>query len=148
MAGDAQEVRSAAMRLLARREHSRLELQRKLKERGHESDVVAEVLQALEQERLLSDQRYAESYVRMRSERGYGPVRIHHELQERGVSDELVGRALEAAEINWYELAARVRKQRFGDQPIADFKEQARQMRFLQYRGFEHGQIKAVCKDD
>jgi regulatory protein len=78
-------VEAAAVRLLARREHSRAELVRKLAARGAPAELADEVLDSLAARRLQSDERYAESLVTSRIGRGQGPVRIRRELAERGV---------------------------------------------------------------
>jgi SOS response regulatory protein OraA/RecX len=75
--------------LLARREHARTELGRKLSQRGFSESLVGEVLDALEAENLLSDRRFTESFVEQRMARGQGPLKIRHELRERGISAEL-----------------------------------------------------------
>ena len=75
---------------MARREHSRLELQRKLKARGHDAAEVSGVLDELAERHLQSDERYVEVYVRSRAARGYGPQRIALELKQRGLAVEVV----------------------------------------------------------
>lgn len=136
-----------ALRLLAGREHSRLELSRKLHRAGFDEDERHTALQQLETLGLQSDARFAESFVRARSQRGYGEVRIRMELQERGVTDELVTDSLNEAGIDWFALAREVRCKRFGEQEPENFKDRAKQQRFLQYRGFTHEQITESFKN-
>ena len=132
------DVRLQAMNLLARREHLRQELAQKLGKRfgADATDEIAAVLDDLQAESLLSDQRFTESYIRQRVSKGYGPDRIRQELRQKGVAGELLEIALEQAEIDWVERAAEVRLKKFGPTPPPDFKEKARQLRFLNYRGF------------
>lgn len=130
-----------AVSYLARREHSTLELRRKLDKSGFNTDEIEHVLAQLKQADLQSDERFAESYVRYRINRGYGKTRIRMELQERGVADELIHDSLQQAEVDWFALAAEVRSKRFGEQNPEDFKSRAKQQRFLQYRGFSHDEI-------
>lgn len=144
----AADVRAAATRLLARREYARVELERRLTGRGLPRPVVAEVLDALAAENLLSDERFAESFVRARADRGYGPTRIRRELAERGVAGELADEAIAGAETDWDSLALRVRVKRFGPEVPPDFPGRARQMRFLNYRGFTEAQIRAALDED
>lgn len=139
---DPARLRKLAMDLLARREHTRAELTAKLTARGAETDAVAPVLDALEDDGLLSEARFAEAFVRQRTGRGHGPVRIRHELCRRGVSEPAADQALAAAEADWDELAVSVRHGRFGAGPPADFKDRARQARFLTYRGFTGDQVR------
>ena len=140
--------RQAALNLLSRREHCRAELLAKLLARGHEPDAIGPVLDALEDERLLSDARYAESYLRVRSSKGYGPQRIRAELRERGVDTGLIHESMSEAQNDWFELARQVREKRFGHALPGDFKERAKQMRFLQYRGFDSAQIHAALETE
>ena len=100
-------------------------------------------------ENLQSDERFAESFVSARSGRGQGPVRIRMELEQRGVAGGLIENALDAAAVDWGELAADVRRKRFGAKFPSDFRERARQSRFLQYRGFEAAHLaRALGRDD
>jgi regulatory protein len=77
--------RERAVGLLARREHSRGELTRKLAARGFDEDVVAATLARLEREGALADGRFTASFIRTRAAKGKGPVRIRAELAERGM---------------------------------------------------------------
>src|SRR3990167_2544794 len=79
-------VRRAAMDLLARREHGRVELTRKLRQRGAPVELIDAALERLVQEGLLSEARYLESFVGYRARAGYGPLRIREELIQRGLS--------------------------------------------------------------
>ena len=132
------------MDLLARRDHSRLELDRKLTKRGFERAIVEHVLEDLIRDRLLEEDRFVESFIRGRLRKGQGPVRIRGELAQRGIADASVSTALAEADCDWTALAAEVRAKRFGAEAPADFKERARQAKFLQYRGFESEQIRAA----
>ena len=138
----------SATRMLAGREHSVQEMTRKLHQKDFPADIVDEVIDNLVEGRVLSDERYAEAYVRMRSARGYGPQRIRMELQERGVNGETLELGFEENNIDWYALAAEVRARKFGNELPADFKDQAKQMRFLQYRGFTQAQLNAAVKGE
>ena len=137
-------VRKKAMDLLARREHTRAELERKLESAGFEADVVVAVVEALGDEGLQSDTRFVESFVQSRINQGKGPVRIRAELREKGVAESVTDKVIETAGVDWLALAAEVRQKKFGRAAPADFKDKSRQMRFLQYRGFESDQIHAA----
>jgi regulatory protein len=137
------------MDLLARREHGRRELARKLAARGfRDRSVVDDVLAALEAEGLLSDMRFAEQFVWSRVQRGAGPLKIHAELRERGIDEALIARSLEALADEWQDLLRQARERRFGRDIPHDFRERNRQMRFLQQRGFTAEQIRRVFHDD
>jgi len=133
------------MDFLSRREHSRFELARKLARKGFESTIIDAVLSQLQADNLLSDQRFAESFVHSRINRGYGPLRIRQELRQRGVSDDLSTEALENNE-DWDELACHVREKRFGESLPKKPQERAKQSHFLYYRGFTSSQIKIALK--
>lgn len=136
-----QSLYGRAVGFLARREHSAHELKQKLAKAEVASEEIEEVLIQLQEAGLQSDHRFAENYVRYRSQRGYGPLRIKQELNERGVASDITADQLSQIEIDWFELAYDVRCKRFGEQSPADFKERAKQQRFLQYRGFSHEHI-------
>ena len=140
------EIEHKLVELLARREHSRQELLRKLEQRGYAGDEVTPVLEALAAQGLQSETRFAEHYARGREQRGYGPVRIRQELRERGIDDGLIATALEALEVDWFAAARAARHKRFGAAAPADFREQARQLRFLNNRGFDAEQCRAALE--
>ena len=147
---DPNDIRLQAMNLLARREHLRAELKRKLCQRcGAEASAdVERVLDELAEENLQSDQRFAESYIRSRSGKGYGPDRIRQELQQKGLPAVLLEEAMEAQDVDWAQLARGVREKKFGA-PVPDgFPERARQMRFLAYRGFGGSLADKAFADD
>ena len=141
---DPKEARKKAMDYLARREYGRDELVRKLETAGFNADVAADAVADLAAESLQSDERFAASFVQSRINRGKGPARIRQELAERGLAESTIGEALDGAEADWFDLAREVRVRKFGDSLPADFPEKARQMKFLQYRGFEMNHIQAA----
>ena len=136
--------RKQALDLLARREHSRLELQRKLLARSHATEVADEVLNRLQQEGLLDEARFVEQFVSNRVGRVQGPAKIRAQLRQRGIGDGLIDTLLDAADCDWVELAAAARRKRFGPALPREYRERARQARFLQSRGFHFGQIQAA----
>ena len=136
-----QSASERAISYLARREHSALELSRKLQKAGFDENEIADTLDKLQQAGLQSDLRFAESFISSRSNRGYGSIRIRMELQNRGVNPDIITDSLQQADIDWFALAAEVRCKRFGEQSPEDYKSRAKQQRFLQYRGFTHDEI-------
>lgn len=145
--GQTAEIRKRALDLLARREHSEHELQRKLVARGYPPGTVGEALTGLKAAGMQNDTRYTEAYIRNRAAKGYGPLRISRELYERGIADGLAAQVMAAMETDWEELARSVRQKKFGLQAPAGIREQARQSRFLQQRGFTSQQIRNAVKD-
>lgn len=130
------DIRRAAMDLLARREHSFRELDNKLTRRFGDNPLLYAELERLRNERLQSDERFAEAYLFSRAQRLYGPLRIKAELRERGISDTVLEVILRSAQIDWQANLEKLLSTKFGREPAADFKEKAKRMRFLQYRGF------------
>jgi regulatory protein len=132
-------LRNRALGLLARREHSRRELARKLA--GAADAQLTALLDTLAADGLQSDSRYAEQFVASRAERGHGPLRIRHDLRQRGVAEALVEAAFAAADVDWEGRLEAVRRKRFGDPLPAGRDARARQARFLAQRGFTAEQI-------
>jgi len=95
---------------------------------------------------LLSNARYAESFIHSRFQRGQGPQRIRAELRERGIDDVLIDVCLDDYGPRWQELLEQVRLKRFGPARPDNFRERSRQMRFLLQRGFTAEQIDALFR--
>jgi regulatory protein len=127
------------MDLLARREHSRQELENKLRRR-FEARELATALEKLAEEGLQSDERFAVSFTRERLLRGYGPRRIEAELKQRGVASRPIDRALlevpDEESLTWRDVARDAEEKKFGPAPPKDYEDKARRMRFLYRRGF------------
>jgi regulatory protein len=122
------------MRYLARREHSRAELARKLASHAVEGEDVDALLDDLANRGWLSDARYAEQSIRSKARR-YGPVKLAHALRAKGLDDEAIAAGFRAAGHEGEANLEAVWKSRFRAAP-ADDRERARQVRFLQGRGF------------
>lgn len=139
-------IRQHALDLLALREHSRSELSYKLTRRTQNQEVIAQVLDELAQANLQSDSRYAEAYARSRVKRGYGPAALARDLRGKHVSQEIVRDALSELDVDWQEEAAAVREKKFGPDLPQSTSEQAKQSRFLNYRGFESEHIRGLFR--
>lgn len=122
------------MRFLARREHSRAELKRKLAPRVVEGDDLEILLDDLAQRGWLSDARFAEASIRSKARR-FGPLKLANALRAKGVADEAIAAGFRAAGADGASSLERVWRSRFRAAPGGD-KEKARQVRFLQGRGF------------
>jgi regulatory protein len=127
-------LRERALRFLARREHTRKELARKLAPHTEDEAEIAALLEDFQQRGWLSEQRFVEQVVHARRGR-YGSRYIAHELREKGVSDEAIATTLSQLKENDLETARTVWAKKFGTLP-EDAKDRAKQMRFLQSRGF------------
>lgn len=145
MAEGARNCEIVAVRLLASREHSRKELAQKLRQRCDcDTGSLNALLDRLQDLGYLDDARYAGAFIRSSIARGRGPQRIAHDLRERGVDGATAEQALAVAEVDWQALAIEQREKKFGRENPADYKERARQSRFLAGRGFYMDTIKAV----
>jgi regulatory protein len=123
------------MDLLARREHGRFELTRKLRQRGAPDELIEPALDRLAEEGLLSEARYLESFIRYRSGAGYGPARIREELGQRGLNRSDIEQALRESEVDWAALLRDTWQRKFAGQRPQDPRTRAQQTRFLAYRG-------------
>jgi regulatory protein len=129
------------MNYLARREHSRAELARKLSQHG-EADDIATLLDQLERENLLSNARFAESLAHCRAGR-HGSVRLKSELREKGVPEAILAEVVSQARDGDLAAARAVWSKKFGEPP-ADARERAKQQRFLLGRGFPGDVVRRV----
>lgn len=142
---DGPSLRARALRHLARRDHSRVELAQKLAAHGTAAEI-EEVLDRVAELGLLSDRRFAEAWVRSKAAR-FGATRLRGELLRRGVDRELVDAALETECLeSELDRARAVLRGRFAAPP-ADAREWARQARFLQTRGFAVDLIRKLLKE-
>lgn len=137
-------LKARALRYLSAREHSRQELARKLARHAQRDDDVEALLDWLEEQRMLSEERFSESLVHRRAAR-FGNRRILQELQSHGIG----GDALQVAKATLAEdetaRAIEVWRKKFGRKP-ENSAERAKQMRFLQQRGFSHDAIAATMR--
>ncbi len=132
------------MSLLARREHSRVQLARKLAPHAESTEELDALLDDLVQRRLLSDERFVEARTRLLG-RKFGSARIRHDLQQSGADAQLVAAALQGVKGDEFERACLVWQQRFGE-PAVDVAGRARQTRFLMARGFDYGVVRRVLQ--
>jgi regulatory protein len=140
-------LRERALRLLARREHSRQELARKLAPHAETAEAIEQLLDDLCARRLLSDERYVEMRMNARSAR-FGNARLAHELRTQGVAGELVDAALSET-TDELTRAREVWQRKFGTLGEAqDASGRARQIRFLMGRGFSGETIRRVLRGD
>lgn len=139
-------VRGRALALLTQREHARGELATKLADWGASAEQAGSILDELAERGLQSDGRFAEIFVRARALRGYGPLVISQELKQRGVDPELIRSKVFEGDYDWQMEAGVVRRRRFGSDVPAERRDQAKQLRFLQYRGFSSAQAMTAVR--
>lgn len=142
------DARKKAMDYLARREYGARELERKLAKAGFDPQVATDAVGQLQSDGLQDDRRFVESFASSRISQGKGPARILQELGQRGIESHLIENVLAELSVDWFALAREVRHKKFGQAMPGDFREKAKQMRFLQYRGFEQSQLQAAFSDE
>ena len=135
-----QELQARALRLLARREHSRAELARKLAPHATSREALEDLLDVLTAKRQLSEERYVEQRTHTLA-RKYGAGRILRELRSKGVTEEAAGRAAARAATGDLERARAILARKYPS-PSANREERARRARFLLGRGFSHDVVR------
>ena len=126
---------AAALKMLMRREHSKLELRQKLNLKDFDDTVINDSISLLAEQKYQSDERFSEAFILMRFNQGKGPIKISMELKSRGITE------FDLTLFNWFELAKDVKYKKFGDSKFLDYKEKSKQKRFLQSRGFGFDEI-------
>ncbi len=142
----AQELKARALRLLARREHSRAELARKLAPRAGSREALEALLDDLARRAQLSDERYAEERAHVLA-RKYGATRIRLDLRSKGIAQETAERIAETARAGDLGRARSILRRRYASAP-ATREERAKRVRFLQQRGFSAEVIRAALGRD
>ena len=138
-------IQTFALRLLARRDHSRLELTRKLLKKAFSPDLIEAVLDQLVKKDWQSDLRFSESYVRTCTARGDGMLKIQMRLRDKGVSETIIQQVVPTNSDFWQiQLTDKWDKKRLSAK--TDIKALARNIRFLQSRGFTFEQIQIFIK--
>jgi regulatory protein len=144
VAFNAPSLKGRALRLLGQREHSRAELERKLRPHEVEAGELARALDDLQAKGFINEQRVLESVVFRRAPR-LGAMRVRQELQAKGLAPEAISQAVAELQGSEVERAREVWRKKFG-QPAADAQGRAKQMRFLATRGFGAAVIHRVVK--
>jgi regulatory protein len=151
MSGDSREPGSecwlSALSALNRREHSRLELARKLQAKGYSEEEVESALDRLVEKGWLDDARYAGALARTRASSGQGPRRIQHTLARQGVTDEASEAALASCEVDWKRQARALVVRRFGAADLRRGPLQQKALAFLLRRGFDLDVARAALSD-
>ncbi|HET7837942.1 MAG TPA: recombination regulator RecX [Variovorax sp.] len=146
MAFSAPSLKGRALRLLSQREHSRAELERKLKKYEEEPGTLAQALDELAAKDFISEARVVQSVLHQRAAR-LGAARVRQELLHKGIAPEAVAEAVAGLQGSEFDRALEVWKRRFGVPP-QDATERARQVRFLMARGFAGGVVAKVLRHD
>jgi len=137
-------LKARALRFLSMREHSRLELKRKLARHAEEGDDIDALLDFLEKNNWLSQERFAESLIHRKASR-YGNSRVMAELQSHGVNGEALAELKSGLAESETARAVEVWQRKFGT-VAQDAAERSKQMRFLMARGFSSSAVRAALK--
>jgi regulatory protein len=138
------QLRLAAMNMLARREYSAQELRQKLSQKSSDQRLVEQVIQGLIDDGLQSDQRFTEAFTKMRLNQGKGSAKVRFDLKQKGIASGLIDTYVDTEGDQWQEALIRLIERRFSGQLANDPREKAKQLRFLQSRGFTPEQIRRV----
>ena len=129
-------LKAKALKALSRREHGRLELQKKLLQISDDMALIEKILTECEANNWLSEARFVKAYIHTRAQRHYGPRKIRYELEQRGVDAELIEAAFAASELEWTELAEATRQRKFGVAKAESWIDRGKQKQYLYQRGF------------
>jgi regulatory protein len=139
-------LRRVVLNLLARRDHTYQELIKKLQKRFLLADIKL-MLDKLIQQDFINEERFTNNFIEVRRRKGFGPKRIKLELQNRGIKDQMIAEHLKMTDNAWLNEIRKTWQTYFKNKLPINFKEQAKQMRFLQYRGFTLEQINSLFKN-
>ncbi len=132
------------MNLLARREYSAEELRQKLSQKSSDHNLIEQVIQGLINDGLQSDERFAEAFTQMRLNQGKGSIKVKFELMQKGISPQLIDAYVNTDSDQWQQALTHLIERRFSGEIASDPREKAKQLRFLQSRGFTLEQIRRV----
>jgi regulatory protein len=133
--------KDSALNSLSRRDHGQYELSQKLLAKGFPDAEVKEAINYCLERGYLDEFRYIQSQIRQHISKGHGERRIRQTLMQKRACSDLIDQGLEEQNQDWFELAKTVAQRKFKLIPAPDQKERAKQIRFLQYRGFTFEQI-------
>lgn len=140
-------LRAKAQQLLAQREHGTQELIRKLSYKHPNClDWIEEIVAELSDSDWLNEVRYVQAFIRKEIGLGHGQHHIQQALQQKAANAEVVGQCLQEADVDWLELAVAVRVKKFGAALPKAASDVAKQMRFLNYRGFDSDTVRCALK--
>ncbi|GAB2709479.1 regulatory protein RecX [Aliiglaciecola sp. 3_MG-2023] len=145
---DVKIINHSITRLLARREHSRHELVTKLTLKGLDRNLVKQQIDLFAEKDIQSDKRFVEAFIRNRVLKGQGLQRIQVELQQHNIDDSALSTALADCETDFAETAIQAYRKKYANKPIQDWQDKQKRMRFLQYRGFNHEQIRVALNSE
>ncbi len=138
---DEKALRHKAIELLARREYSYAELEKKLLVLSEDEVVIHKILDWLIEMELQSDARFTQMFLRSKAISGYGPVRIKLELKQKGINEYLIENSFDELAFDWSEELDRLVLKKVKEQSLDDMKLKNKVMGYLQRRGYTLDQI-------
>ena len=137
-----QKLKNYVLWLLGRQEYSRRELTQKLQQREASDEFIENLLDWCEKHNFINGQRYCEGFVRKHIFKCHGLKRIQSEAMSKGIDRALLETVIEELEIDWFELAQEAYNKKYSTTPAnLEYKEKAKRVRYLMYRGFSYDQI-------
>ena len=143
-----QDCYNRALDLLARREHSAGELEKKLIDKGFSDVDAATSIEKLQANNLQCDQRFTEAYVRSRVVRGFGSIKIANELYQRQVDEGMAANALNEYRGQWLSIGDDLYRKKYRQTKVESYNEWTKRARFLQSRGFTSDEIRKIVDFD
>lgn len=135
------QIREAAIRLLARREHSQMELLRKLQQKGFAASLCETAVCHLQEQGYQSELRFAQMLIRAKAAKFYGPGRIMEELRQHQIASSDSHSAMQESDIDWFALCKDALLRKYRHEVSEDWQARQKQKRYLWQRGFSEDQI-------
>ena len=135
------------MNALSRREHSEKEIYLKFVNLVNSKDILLEEILKLKEEGLISNQRYAEAYIRSRFHSGFGPVRIKYELEKKGVIKTTIKTAFQETDLDWDDKLKSELKKKYESNDMKNLNIN-KISKFFLYRGFDLEKISKLIKNN
>mgnify|MGYP001341585472 FL=1 len=135
------------MNALSRREHSEKEIYLKFVNLVNSKDILLEEISKLKEEGLISNQRYAEAYIRSRFHSGFGPIRIKYELEKKGVIEIIIKTAFQETDLDWDDKLRSEFKKKYESNDVKNLNAN-KISKFFLYRGFDLEKISKLIKNN
>ncbi|TMP45023.1 peptidase [Pseudoalteromonas citrea] len=137
-----QKLKNYVLWLLARQEYSKKELTTKLKAKEASESYIEALLSWCERLGYIDEERYCESFLRRQINKGLGQRRVLAEAMNKGVDRAQLVQLIETLEVDWFQLAQAAYEKKYAiTPPNLDYKEKAKRVRYMMYRGFGYEEI-------
>lgn len=144
-----QKQKNYVLWLLSRQDYSTKQIERKLIQRNVDKSYIQELISWCQNHAFIDDARFCESYIIRQTNKLLGYQRIKADAYHKGLNQELFETIINEMEIDWYQLAQSAYNKKFSKiNTSLDYKEKAKRMRYLSYRGFNHDQIEFAMQSN